>query len=480
MKKFFTLLCMALVSAVGFAQDAYDPSAHTAVVSGTDNLCTGNWTAEDNMVYDNADGLWKITLAAKDTKVIEFKVVYDGEWYGDEQGNNYQFQVTEASDVLICFDPTTNLSTYTGDKVVAYDPNKIDFIVAAGSDALLNGKSWDVTAEENKLTEVDEGYYELELKGVAAGSYNFKFAANGAWAKQWGAVEGKENLVNGEATPAAGGSNPPNFAITLDKGAVYDVTLTLDNMDPENPMVTATWKATGEAEIEDDVYSLAGTFNGWNQLDESLELTAVSENVYAITLPLQKGNYEFKVVTNHDWSVAYPADNFVLNLEQDADVTITLDLTNTETPVSVTTAECSVYFVTVNVQSGKDALNMYACQGETWENKLTGDWPGVAMTKVEGGFTADLKAAKGQILYIIFNGAAVGDKSQTDDIKVGVITGNTTLNYVLNDDWTLGDGAGVSAIQSAQQNGAIYTIAGQRVEKAIRGLYIVNGKKVVK
>ena len=43
------------------------------------------------------------------------------------------------------------------------------------------------------------------------------------------------------------------------------------------------------------------------------------------------------------------------------------------------------------------------------------------------------------------------------------------------------DAAGISSVQNAAQNdGAIYNLAGQRVQQAGKGLYIVNGKKVVK
>ena len=248
MKKFLTLFYVALVSAIAIAQNGYNPNAHNARVSGTDNLCTVNWGGSesgDAMTYDADDGLWKITLAAKNTNVIEFKIVYDGGWYGDQNGNNFQFQVSEASDVNITFNPVTSVTTYNGDKVVSYDPNRIEYIIAAGSDALLNGKDWDVTAEENKLTEVSNGLYQLELENVAAGNYEFKFTANGSWAKQWGASGGSENLENGVAVSAQGGSTPPNFAILLPRGAVYDVTLTLNITDSAHPMVIAEWTEVG-------------------------------------------------------------------------------------------------------------------------------------------------------------------------------------------------------------------------------------------
>ena len=484
MKKLFTLLCVALVSAVGFAQDAYDPSAHTAFVSGTANLCSGYWTSEDAMTYDAKEGLWKITLSAKDTEAIEFKIVYDGSWYGQEGGEaNYKFQVEEPSDVNITFDPKTMIATYSGDKVKEYGFTLADvrYIIVAGSGSLLNGLEWNIDETEaaaNKMTAEETGYYTLALKGIAAGTYEFKFVANGSWsAAQWGAIEGEEALVNGEAKSATA-DNGKNFKITLDKGALYDVTLTLDIMDFAKPAVTAEWQATGDAPIEEDVYSLAGTFNNWDKDDEGAELTKVSEGVYSFTRPVKAGTYEFKIVKNHDWSVAYPADNYVLTLEKDADVTISLDITG-EPTVLVTTAECSVYFVAVKVQATEDKdLRVYACYSDEWK-ALTGSWPGERMNykKDEGFVTAeDLLLPKGEKLWLIFND---NNGHQTANIEVTGITSNTTLEYILNDEWAAEPGTGIQAVASDKQDGIIYNLAGQRVEKAIRGLYIINGKKVL-
>ena len=477
---------MALVSAVGFAQDGYDPSTHTAIVSGTDNLCSGYWTSEDAMNYDAQDGLWKIVLSAKDTQAIEFKVVYDGSWYGKEGGEaNYKFQVEEPSDVLITFNPQTMIATYSGAKVKEYGftIDDVNYIIVAGSGSLLNGCEWKEKEEDapaNKMTAEDKGYYTLALNGVAAGTYEFKFVANGSWsAAQWGAIEGEETLENGVAKSATA-DNGKNFKITLDKGHVYDVTLTLDIMDFAKPAVTAEWEAAGDAVIEEDVYSLAGTFNGWDKDDKGAELTKVSEGVYSFSRSVKAGTYEFKVVKNHDWSVAYPAENYVLKLEKDADVTITLDLT-TEPTVNVTTAECSVYFVALTVKTSMENLKVYACYGESW-TPLTGDWPGEGMKDAKDGTFVteeDLLLPKGEKLWLIFNDGQGGDGHQSANIEVTDIIHNSTLSFVLNNDWTYEGGSGIQGVAAEGQNGAIYNLAGQRVEKAVRGLYIMNGKKFI-
>lgn len=481
MKKFFTLLCMALISAAGFAQDAYDPTEHNVVVRGTKNLCTENWSDDggpgEAMTYEG--GVWKVTLQAKDTKVIEFKIVdtYAGttSWYGKEGGDaNYQFQVTEISDVTITFDPQTLNATYEGPKVIEYDPNRIDFVVVAGSKDLLNDQDWNVEAEENKMTEVDDGYYELVLNNVKAGSYDFKIAANGAWAKQWGGFDGQNVLENNVAAPAQGGANPPNFKIALPKGATYKVTITLDNMDAANPMVTAAWEEAGVAPVEPDVYSVAGTCNGWNQLDESTEMTEVSAGVYSITIPMQAGEQKFKVVLNHDWAVAYPASDYVFELEEDANVTITINM-NEDGNITIATAPCTVYFIKVNVQTTKEAVNLYAAETDSW-TQLTGAWPGAAMNAMEGGFTYTVKLTKGEKLWLIFN----GEGGQTENIEVDGIGMSRTLDFILSDDWSFERGTAIQGIEAAKQNGAIYNLAGQRVEKAVRGIYVINGRKVVK
>lgn len=471
MKKLFTLLCVALVSAVGFAQDAYDPSQHTAAVSGTSNICSGQWSAEDPMTYDSESGLWKVTLPVKDTNMAMFKVVYDGGWYPDA---NVEVQVSEPSDVDITFDPISYEVKFSGDKVIEVVKN-IEFIVATGSSGLF-GVDWNVSGEYNKMEKVDntgQGYYQLTLTDIEAGTYDFKFCANGTWDSgiEWGGLSDPTVVGNGEVVPATdkGGKN---FRMTLDKGFTYSVTLTLDLM-AATPSVSAEWTATGGAEIKDDIYSVVGTFNGWNIGDTSTEMTKTSDGFYSFTISLPAGEHKFKVARNHDWAVAYPAEDYVLNLEQDADVTIILDL-NSDGVVTVGTAECSVYFVTVNVKSDKEALNLYAAETDSW-TQLTGAWPGAAMNAMEGGFTYTVKLTKGEKLWLIFN----GEGGQTSNIEVNGIEGNTTLTYSLNDDWSFTDITAVQAIEAEKQQGGIFTVAGQRVSKPVRGLYIQNGKKFI-
>ena len=484
MKKFFTLLCMALLSAVGFAQDAYDPSEHEVYLRGTDNFCSEYWAEgtsqgkADPMSYDSESGKWTITKNATVTnQTIEIQVtdVTGGleNWYGKDGLNsgNVQFSVSEACDVTVTFDPIEEKIEVSG-SAVGGPITGIEYIVATGSKGLF-GVEWKVKLEEaaaNQMIEVDDDYYELVLNDISAGSYEFKFAANGAWAIQWGSGEQAE-LTNNVAVAAS--DNGGNFKITLPKGATYKVTLTLDLM-AETPYVTAKWEEAGVAPVEPDVYSIAGTCNSWNQLDESTEMTEVSAGVYSITIPMQAGEQKFKVVVNHDWAVAYPASDYVFELEEDANVTITINM-NEDGNITIATAPCTVYFIKVNVQTTKEAVNLYAAETDSW-TQLTGAWPGAAMNAMEGGFTYTVKLTKGEKLWLIFN----GEGGQTENIEVDGIGMSRTLDFILSDDWSFERGTAIQGIEAAKQNGAIYNLAGQRVEKAVRGIYVINGRKVVK
>lgn len=482
MKKFFTLLCMALLSAAGFAQDEFIASEHSAIVRGTKNMCTENWTDDNGpgeaMEYDEGDQVWKITLAAKDTKVIEFKIVYDGTWYGVDGGNaNYQFQVTEPSDVLITFDHNTLKATYSGDKVIEYDPNRIEFVVAAGSSALLNGQDWNVEAEENKMTEEDDGYYQLVLNDVKAGTYNFKFAANGAWATQWGAVSGQGTLENNVSVPAEK-ENGGDFTLVLPKGATYKVTLTLDIMNPSNPMVTAAWEKAGDDVITEDVYSIAGSFNDWDEKDEGAELEKVGEGTYQISHVLPAGDYKFKIVKNHSWAENWPASDYELTLEEDALVTVTFNAN--EGSIAVALAESPVYFITIKLDTkveGDIFLYAWSKLGDNTTQLIAG-WPGKKLKAPSEGEAIQrvVELPKEESLFIIFNN---NNGNQTADIDLGVQSRSCTLEFVLYEDWTWDRATAIQNVEVTKQNGAIYNLAGQRVSKATRGIYIQNGKKFV-
>ena len=123
----------------------------------------------------------------------------------------------------------------------------------------------------------------------------------------------------------------------------------------------------------------------------------------------------------------------------------------------------------VNVENW-DAVYAY-----TFEPEVIGGWPGKAMTKTEEqvdehdvytvSFVNDEAPA-----FIIFNNGNGGDDNQTADLAF-----ENGKQY--------NDGSktstGISDVKVDLKNAVIYNMAGQRVQNVQKGLYIVNGKKVV-
>ena len=231
-----------------------EPADPTYYVVGNFN----GWNPADEayLMTANEDGTYALTFAVTAGE-IQLKVTGgnwdDGNNWGDN-GNNIVRNAVTDGDITVTFDPATFTVTVTGDclEEIVKEPLVIESIHAVGSEGLF-GCEWDQTA--NAMTNTD-GVYTITFTGIAAGTYELKFAANGAWNLNW--ASGIE-MVNGEAQTAW--FNPMgNSTVTVTEDN-STVTLTFDTptMDP----ITgegATCKAVIEAEEEEEI--LAGDVTG--------------------------------------------------------------------------------------------------------------------------------------------------------------------------------------------------------------------------
>ena len=243
-KKALSLLLsmMLVVTSLVVTVMSVSAAGDTYVVAGTENLTGYSWqgdaaVAPENVMTENGDGNYeKVFTNVAAGNGYQFKIVKNGsEWFGiGESGNdNFTFNVTEDCDVTVTYNPTTNTMTATGDGVVIPTDLDVDYITAVGNGDTpwLNGKNWVVNADENIMEETSEGskVYSITYEGMDAyDGYQFKFAANGSWADNWGlAVQGNVPLnewfdltYNGE-----------NMFIDTDTPGYddgYDLVLTLD------------------------------------------------------------------------------------------------------------------------------------------------------------------------------------------------------------------------------------------------------------
>ena len=161
--------------------------------------------------------------------------VWNQTWIGyDNTENNLTFDVTAACDVTVTYNPATNEINVTGDSVKIVKELKVDYVLPVGNgfQSWLNGEDWKVDAESNKMEMVSDKVYKITYKGVTSSdNYEFKFAANGSWAANWG-LPATENSapVGKDFDLTYNGENMvlDTVALGYAEGSSIDVTLTLD------------------------------------------------------------------------------------------------------------------------------------------------------------------------------------------------------------------------------------------------------------
>ncbi|MDO4893327.1 MAG: hypothetical protein Q3989_08495, partial [Eubacteriales bacterium] len=235
-----------------------------------------DWNKDYDMT-DNGDGTYTVAIENVASDDYEFKVRKNHNWaesYG-KNGSNYEFTVAgvESTTVTITFDSDTHEITVSGEGVKKSEHN-IKKIVAAGNgsqnSSFLNGESWNTDADVNKMTEIESNVYQITYRDVAAGNYQFKFAANGSWDDNWGR-SGEVELNDWNDAQYGGYENDIYFTLQSEG----DVTLVLDltRFDPDtnsgakykiivgDEPEPSTQPTTGQ--LYEEGYYIVGDFNGW-------------------------------------------------------------------------------------------------------------------------------------------------------------------------------------------------------------------------
>ena len=216
------------------------PTGDVFTLAGSSNFLGTAWAPapDEYVMTKGSDGNYTITVpsvkavtgAIYEVKVVEFK---DGDtenpiWHGvPGTGNNVDFGLKSDCDVTVTYNPSTGEIKVTGTGVT--DPSyKIDYVAVVGNGkdvpSFVNGKNWDPTAAANKMT-ASSNVYEITYKNVAANKdLEFKFAANGAWALNWG---NGSAVTPGTAMDAYDGGENIKFNYKSSK-STFDLTLKLD------------------------------------------------------------------------------------------------------------------------------------------------------------------------------------------------------------------------------------------------------------
>ena len=251
---------------------------------------------------------------------------------------------------------------------------------------------------------------------------------------------------------------------------------------------------TGESVIGDKTWTVAGdeTLMGSNWKPENSEndMQKQADGTYMLekkdrTLPV--GNYKFKVCANHGWDEAYPGSDYVLEIAEDGvyDVVFTF---NPDTKVVGATATKTGGAV---VEKTWTVVGDEALVGSNWQPDNTDN----DMQKMDDGTYQhvlsgrSLVAATEYKLKVVANHSwdeQYGRDGTSDDYILTVeADGNYDVTVTFNPDTKIVavtavlSATGIESINVNLENKKVYDIHGRRIITPKRGLYIVNGKKVI-
>ena len=330
-------------------------------------------------------------------------------------------------------------------------------------------------------------------------SYDYKAVANGNWDDYVLPSDENQNY-NFNYDGAGAGTYRLTFTVNTQEHSVELAILKMD----EN-----TYTVAGSEEIFGSAWDTANTDN---------DMTRNSDNSFTLTksnVVLAKGTYEYKVVQNHGWDVAYPESNAQIEIKDAGTYDITITYLNGEVSHALAVQKtitaagyatyCSSYDLDFSEVEGltayyasKDESNIISFQTINDAKAETGLLlKGAAgtysipvkesSTTIEGnvlvGVLVDTPVAAGS--FVLMNGSAgVGFYNAKNAFTVGANTAYIPASVAearsfigFDFDNTTTAIEGVATVKT--DNGEVYNLQGQRVVKAQKGLYIINGKKVV-
>ena len=271
------------------------PAEDVYVLAGSSNFVANGWAADPstNVMTKGEDGVYTAVVsdvaaatgALYQVKVVQF-VGGDAEnavWHGmDGTDLNVDFCLSGDGNVTVTYNPETAEIAVSGDTVIPPVYN-IEYITAvgAGQGSFLNGVVWKPDAEENKMTQVMPGVYEITFSDCDTNvEYQFKFAANGGWDMNWGLIKDSKATLD-EANPSQ--YNGENVLFTVEsEEETCDITIQLDITNWDTMKKTG---ATYTIFINREPVVLWGDVNGDGKITTD-DATAVQK--YSIDMPVDE------------------------------------------------------------------------------------------------------------------------------------------------------------------------------------------------
>lgn len=458
----YTITQVELIAVTGTVsgEDAYVVAGAPAGIFGNE----WNGTDENNKMEKQEDGTFSKTYTVSEAySDVQLKVVKNGsDWYGDETGNNVTFNLTGAGTFTVSIDPETNVVTVTGDIVEFSSEFVYESVYVAGNGEAgwLNGEDWNPEAETNKMTEVEDGVWEITFTDVPQGeNRQLKFTIDGAWTHDFGGTFS----AFGEETDAVykGGNITFNteedvqditvridlsgFDFSTKTGATFTITSSGQGDEPaeESEMIKFT---------EEDVASAGNTDRAFSSEHMKLTITDNNGKVSIDNNNCWFGDAENQIKFSHRLKTGGKSSS------------------NNNLTLNCTTAGTLKIYVRSSNSDATDR-NLTLTQGdETLYDEVVKDADAI---KVAGLDSSDPE--KEDLVYpIITVEVAAGD------VLIGYPKNGLNFyafEFIPSDDTETGiNGVRVSSFDESLP---AYNLAGQRVDKTYRGVVIQKGKKFV-
>ena len=409
--------------------------------------------------------------------------------------DNIKFEIDEEVANTLTPNPKENPATY---------PDPITSMAVVGT---FPGCSWDFTnAWAMTQSADDEAEWTFsKVVDVEAMTYEYKVAANSSWSRYVLPSGDNATLEFGTEDRPAGKynltftANVKKHTLTLDAEEIFTLTVAGDNT------------------------TLFGT--AWAPTETANDLTKQEDGTYSITFENKalEGDVKYKIVKNHSWDdKAWPSQDRVISISMPGTYDITINFDYATKAVSEVMAVykgisdagyatyCSPYdlnFVGTGVQAyiakveEGNVVNFYEVY-----NAQAGT--GLLLKAAEGSYKLKMESITGEDATDATGNALEGVLTNTEVpagsfvLMAGTPNNQGTGFYKTKNVFTVGANTayikalpneartfigfgdntttaieGVATVK--ENNGEIYNLQGQRVVKAQKGLYIVNGKKVL-
>lgn len=356
-----------------------------------------------------------------------------------------------------------------------------DTWTVAGEKSIL-GVSWDPTCTDNDMTLHNDPVYKLTKTGMMItaneSGYGYKVVKNHSW---------DENYPD------------ENALLSIPEDGEYTITFYFN---AEGKTVIAQAQKTGEyvaPEVGDQTWTVAGAEaifgSSWDTGNTENDMTSTDGTNYTLTkegVVLEAGvSYGFKIVADHSWDEAYPAENYNLTVQENGTYTVTITFNKDTKEVGARTQKTGEAVIGDKVWT---IAGVEELMGSAWNNADTNN----DMTNMGDGtfqlvkYNVAMEAEKNYEFKVLANhswdenygenGVAGGE-----NVKVAVeTTGNYDVTFVWNPEskelyatTEVSDPTGINVAKATKAAVVIYNLQGQRVQAGFRGIVIKNGHKVL-